>query len=221
MSYTIISRGESRSFPQDDAFLAGAVADGDILLLLGLEAGKQLAEVQHPERYKAVLVELGTECLGVYTGESLGEEGSNVLGFARYRQGNAEPTRLVELVRQPQSEIEAIKAAQELFNGIKLEVAVCTDVPGRIVDRMVRPYYNEALRRLDEKLATANDMDLTLRLGLGYPEGPIALLERTGLEHHYDVTSDLYNSMGNPAFAPARRAQVAKKRSGGGHKCSH
>ena len=76
----------------------------------------------------------------------------------------------------------------------------------------MRPYYNAALAKLDAGLATAEDMDLTLRLGLGYPEGPIALLERTGLDAHHDVTSALYEALGDPAYAPARRAQVAKAR---------
>ncbi|OYX76019.1 MAG: hypothetical protein B7Y77_02760 [Bradyrhizobium sp. 35-63-5] len=62
------------------------------------------------------------------------------------------------------------------------------------------------------KLATADDMDLTLKLGLGYPEGPIELLERTGLAAHHDVTAALHEALGNPAYAPARRAQVAKAR---------
>jgi len=53
---------------------------------------------------------------------------------------------------------------------------------------------------------------MTLRLGLGYPEGPIALLERTGLEHHYEVTQALYEALGDSAYAPARRAQVAHRR---------
>ncbi len=74
------------------------------------------------------------------------------------------------------------------------KVALCFDFEGRIIDRLVRPYYNAALRRLDEGLASADDMDLTLRLGLGYPEGPIALLEKTGLEHHFDVTQDLFGA---------------------------
>jgi 3-hydroxybutyryl-CoA dehydrogenase len=85
-------------------------------------------------------------------------------------------------------------------------------VPGRIIDRLVRPYYNAALRRLDEGLATAADMDTTLKLGLGYPEGPIALLERSGLGHHFDVTQALYEATGDSAYAPARRARVAKQR---------
>lgn len=77
----------------------------------------------------------------------------------------------------------------------------------------MRRYYNAALRRLDEGLATADDLDTTLRLGLGYPEGPIALLERTGLAHHFDVTHALFEAYGEPPYAPARRARVAKQRS--------
>ena len=65
---------------------------------------------------------------------------------------------------------------------------------------------------LDEGLATADDLDTTLRLGLGYPEGPIALLERTGLAHHGDVTQALYEAYGEAAYAPARRARVARAR---------
>ncbi|MNY18950.1 3-hydroxyadipyl-CoA dehydrogenase [compost metagenome] len=89
---------------------------------------------------------------------------------------------------------------------------MCGDFPGRIVNRLVRPYYNAALAKLDEKLATADDLDLTLKLGLGYPEGPIELLERTGLAEHYEVTQSLYQALGEQPYAPARRAQVAHAR---------
>ena len=57
-----------------------------------------------------------------------------------------------------------------------------------------------------------SSVDKTLELGLGYPEGPIKLMERTGLEHHYDITQALYDALGDPAYAPARRARVAKQR---------
>jgi 3-hydroxybutyryl-CoA dehydrogenase len=159
-----------------------------------------------------VLIELGNESLGAHTGESAGHEGSNVLGFARYRLGNAPPTALVEVVRQPGSSPAALAAAKEIFESAGLQIAVCGDVDGRIVDRLVRPYYNAALKRLDEGLATAEDLDTTLRLGLGYPEGPIALLERTGLAQHYDVTQALFEATGDASYTPARRARVAKQR---------
>jgi 3-hydroxybutyryl-CoA dehydrogenase len=163
-----------------------------------------------------VAIELGTECLGEHTGENSAKEGSNIVGFARFRLGDAEPSNLIELVRQPQTQPEAFAHARAAFEAAGFKVAVCGDFPGRIVDRLVRPYYNAALRRLDEKLATAEDLDMTLRLGLGYPEGPIALLNRTGLNHHCEVSMALYRALGDAAYAPARRAQVAHHRITGG-----
>lgn len=214
MRYTVIDTGASRSFPTPHPLTRGGSTEGEVQLVIGAGAGGALHTLRDGDRKAAVLIELGAECLGVHTGERRGEEGSNVLGFARYRLGDAEPTSLVELVRQPRSKPEAIAAARAVLEGAGLVVAVCNDFPGRIVDRLIRPYFNSALRRLDEGLATADDLDTTLRLGLGYPEGPIALLERTGLAAHFEVTQALYEALGDAAFAPARRAQVAKTRAG-------
>lgn len=212
MSYQILRAGESRSFPDDHALMRNAAASGEVIVIIGANAGAKFQELLDRDRYRAILIELGTECLGVHTGEHRGEEGSNVLGFARFRLGTARPTDLVELVRQPRTLATAIEAARQLFEEQGLKVAVCGDFAGRILDRLVRPYYNAALRRLDEGLASAADLDTTLKLGLGYPEGPIELLERTGLAHHFDVSQALFEAYGDPAYAPARRARVAKQR---------
>lgn len=211
-SYRIVRAGDSRSFPAAHAFVDAAAPDGDGLVLLGERAGAEFAALKDAARHAFVAIELGNECLGVHTGESRGTEGSNVVGFARFRLGRADPTPLVELVRQPGTSEAALAAARAAFEASGLVVAVCNDFPGRIVDRLIRPYFNATLRRLDEKLASADDLDKTLCLGLGYPEGPIALLERTGLDCHHDVTLALYQALGQDAYAPARRAQVAKRR---------
>lgn len=213
MTHTVIDTGASRSFPVPHALLQGAAADAEILVIIGEKAGEAFHALRQTDNKKAIAIELGTECLGVHTGENRGKEGSNVLGFARFRLGRAEPTNLVELVKQPTTDPGALAAVKQAFEGAGLVVAVCNDFPGRILDRLLRPYFNAALRRLDEQLATAEDMDTTLRLGLGYPEGPIALLHRTGLAAHCDVTQALYDALGDPAYAPARRARVAKARS--------
>lgn len=205
MRYTLIQAGASRSFPAGDPFLDGAAEDGEVAVYLGAP--------HVPEDAKAaILVELGSECLGVHTGEAEGEEGSNVLGFARYCNGADAPSPLVELVRQPDTPEAAIAAARAVFEDAGLTVAVCTDQAGRIIDRLVRPKYNDALRLLDEGLASAADMDLTCRLGLGYPDGPIERVARGGLPHHHDICAALFETIGTPAFAPARRAVVAKAR---------
>jgi 3-hydroxybutyryl-CoA dehydrogenase len=205
MRYTIRRHGASRSFPDGDPFLDGASPDGEVVLYLGV------AHQPDPTK-RAILVELGTECLGVHTGEGYGDEGSNVLGFARYRNGADPPSKLIELVVQPNSDPAAIEAARAVFEQAGLEVAVCADQAGRIIDRLVRPVYNAALRLLDEGLASAEAMDATCRLGLGYPDGPIERVLRGGLAHHHDVTSALFEVYGSAAYAPARRAVVARQR---------
>lgn len=224
-TYRIIQSGESRSFPSDSGpliepfppahpFIEQADPEGAARVFIGQDAGGAYAAAGELGACPFVAIELGQECLGVHTGETKGREGSNVVGFARFRLGRADPSPLVELVRQPQTRDAAIAAARAAFEAAGLKVAVCGDFPGRIVDRLIRPYLNAALRRLDEKLASADDMDKTLCLGLGYPEGPISLLERTGLAEHHDVTLALYRALGQEAYAPARRAQVAKARKG-------
>ena len=215
MRYAILDTGRSRSFPGKHALRSGAakkMQDADVVVVIGANVRKRAASLSRWKNKTAVLLELGSECLGVYTGESRGEEGSNVLGFARFRLGSSEPTDLVELVRQPRTGQAALAAAQEIFAAAGLQVAVCGDFAGRIIDRLVRPYYNAALQQLDAGLASADDLDTTLRLGLGYPEGPIQLLERTGLAHHFDATQALFEAYGDAAYAPARRACVAKQR---------
>ena len=160
------------------------------------------------------MIELDTECLGVHTGEDMGREGSNAVGFARYRNGNDAPSNLIELVRQPATNPAALAAARAVFEVAGFDVVVCKDLPGRIVDRLVRPKYNDALRFLDEGLATAEDMDKTCCMGLGYPDGPIERVTRGGLARHFDVSKAIHDMTGLPGDAPARRAVVAKAREG-------
>ena len=211
-SYEIVRAGNSNSFPTEHAFTQQTVATGEGLVFIGADAGNAFSAAGDVHTRSFVAIELGNECLGAHTGESRGLEGSNVVGFARFRMGKADPSNLIELVKQPQTSSAALAAAKAAFEAAGFKVAVCNDFPGRIVNRLVRPYLNAALRRLDENLASADDMDKTLCLGLGYPEGPISLLERTGLAEHFDVTSDLHVALGQEAYAPARRAQVAKQR---------
>lgn len=211
-NYRVTSSGASRSFPSAHAFTDKADASGAGRVFTGSDAGKAFAAAGELGACPFVAIELGTECLGVHTGEDSGKEGSNVVGFARFRLGRADPSNLIELVRQPSTRESAIAAAKAVFEAAGFKVAVCGDFPGRIVDRLIRPYLNAALRRLDEKLASAEDMDKTLCLGLGYPEGPISLLQRTGLAEHHDVSQALFVALGQEPYAPARRAQVAKAR---------
>lgn len=205
MSYAFEKIGPSRSFPDGDTFLSGAVGSdqADVVIYGGVRFKPDL-------RKAAILIELGEECLGDHIDEN--DPGHvNVLGFIRYRNGDDAPSRLVELVRHRNTAESATAAARELFAGAKLEVALCNDQAGRIINRLVVPKYNAALRFLDEGLATQADMDLTCKLGLGYPDGPVERVVRGGLASHYRVSKALFDAFGTSAFAPPRRARIAFK----------
>ena len=209
MAYTIVQHGESRSFPPGNAFLSNGVdpAAADVVV----HVGTVVTPVAGDPARTALLVELGSECLAGHVDDS-DERFGNVLGFARYRNGSDAPSKLVELVRTTHTTTAAIAAARAVLEAAGMTVVVCSDQPGRIIDRLVRPKYNAALRFLDEGLASAEDMDLTCRLGLGYPDGPIERVVRGGLAHHHDVTRALFETYGTAAYAPAPRAVAAARR---------
>lgn len=202
MAYSLKIKGSSRSFPDGDAFASGASDDADVVILCG-------AAYSADPLKTAVLIELGNESLA----EHIGEDGTqtNVLGFARYRNGDEAPSKLVELVRPLSASDAAVAAATEVFEQAGLDVVVSADQIGRIINRLVIPKYNAALRFLDEGLATQADMDLTCKLGLGYPDGPLERIFRGGMARHYEVTQELFETYGTPAYAPPRRAVVAKR----------
>lgn len=204
-AYSIVEASPGLAFARGDAFYGAAVPHAQISVHLGGGYTPDTAKT-------AVLVELDTECLGVHTGEDSAREGSNAVGFARYRNGADAPSLLIELVRQPNTSPDALTAARAVFEVAGFEVVICADQPGRIVDRLVRPKYNDALRFLDEGLSTAHDMDKTCRLGLGYPDGPIERVTRGGLVRHFEVSEAIFRMTGDPSYAPARRAVVAKMR---------
>jgi len=205
-SYEIVKNGVSRSFADGDDFLSNATGSGDIVIYLG-EIPKDRPQVK-----STVLLELDLDCLGVHTGEASGTEGSDVLGFARYRNGNDAPGKLIELVRQPHSSEAAIKAARQMFEAAGFDVVISLDRPGRIIDRLVRPQYNAAMRFLDDGLARAEAMDMTCRMGLGYPDGLIERTERGDLERHYDISKAIHDMTGLAEYAPSRMSCVAKQR---------
>jgi len=204
-AYEMVHHGQGRSFLVEDEFVRNAAVSGDVAVHLG--GGYATA----PEK-TAVLVELDTECLGVHIGEEASDDTANTVGFARYRNGDEAPSPLIELVYKPHTTANAIEAARAVFEVAGFDVVVCKDLPGRIVDRLVRPKYNDALRFVDEGLASPGDMDKTCCMGLGYPVGPVARVTAGGLARHYDVSKAIQDMTGLVGYSPARAAVVSKAR---------
>jgi 3-hydroxybutyryl-CoA dehydrogenase len=210
-AFRVVCVGESRSFPTGDPFLLQARDIATTVLILGSEPVSAFKSLRS-DRQHLVLIELEQQCLGEITGERKGEEGSNIIGFSRFRLGSGAPSQLVELVVQPRTDEKAKAEAIALFEVAGFKTAICADRPGRIVNRLIRPYFNAALERLDDGLATADDLDRALKLGLGFKRGPIEWLEETGLADHARVSDELSQALSDPNYRPARRARVAAKK---------
>ncbi len=100
----------------------------------------------------------------------------------------AQIMRLVEIIRGMQSSDETIATATELAKAFgKTTVEVKKDSPGFIVNRIMIPQMIEAARLLQEGVASVEDIDTAVKLGLNYPMGPFELMDFTGVDIGYLV----------------------------------
>jgi 3-hydroxybutyryl-CoA dehydrogenase len=117
---------------------------------------------------------------------------------------------LVEVVRGLRSTDEAVEQARAFAEGIGKTPIVCEDKPGFIVNRLLVPYMNDAVHALSEGVASAEDIDLAMKLGANMPIGPLALGDLVGLDVALAASESLYQEFGDPKFriAPLLRQMV-------------
>lgn len=91
--------------------------------------------------------------------------------------------RLVEVIRGYYTSDETLKLASEAAQMMgKTPVVVKKDTPGFIVNRVMMPQFLEAIRIVEEGIATPEDVDTAVKLGLNYPMGPFELMDYTGVD---------------------------------------
>jgi len=90
--------------------------------------------------------------------------------------------KLLEVVRTPQTSDDVISSAVQWGKGIGKSTVMCKDTPGFIVNRLLVPYLAEAVRMLERGDASDRDIDLAMKLGAGYPMGPLELADYVGLD---------------------------------------
>jgi 3-hydroxybutyryl-CoA dehydrogenase len=104
--------------------------------------------------------------------------------------------RLVEIVRGYLTSDETVRITYELAVKMGKEtVEVKKDTPGFIVNRIMIPHFIEAINMLDEGIATREDIDKAVKLGLNYPMGPFELMDLTGIDIAKHTADYLYNEL--------------------------
>lgn len=109
---------------------------------------------------------------------------------------------LLEIVRTIATNDEAIEKAKEYGKSLGKSVVIAKDTPGYIVNRLFIPYMLDAIRLYEAGVASREDIDNGIKLGLNYPMGPLTLADFTGVDIVYFVASALYEQTKDPAFIP-------------------
>ncbi|MBM7082837.1 3-hydroxyacyl-CoA dehydrogenase family protein [Micromonospora sp. WMMD734] len=110
---------------------------------------------------------------------------------------------LVEVVTTVRTSPEATATARAVCAALGRTTLVCGDRAGFVVDALLFPYLNDAVRMLEAGYATADGIDHAMTLGCGYPTGPFALLDAIGLDVTLAVQRALYRESREPGLAPA------------------
>ena len=104
--------------------------------------------------------------------------------------------RLVEIIRGYATSDETIKTTTEFAQKLgKITVEVKKDSPGFIVNRIMIPHMLEAIRIVEEGIASIEDVDTAVKNGLNYPMGPFELMDLTGIDIAYFVSEYLYKEL--------------------------
>lgn len=135
----------------------------------------------------------------------------------------AQLMKLVEIVRgfhTSDETTEEIKAFAKQLN--KESVVVNKDTPGFIVNRIMIPQFIEAIKLLEEGVASAEDIDKAVTLGLNYPMGPFTLQDYAGVDIGYYVMEYFKEEFNDNRFAPpllikqlVKAGKLGKKTGGG------
>jgi 3-hydroxybutyryl-CoA dehydrogenase len=124
--------------------------------------------------------------------------------------------RLVEVVISLDTAGEVVEQAEQFVQAIGKQSIRTKDRSGFVVNLLLVPYLMAAVRMLEEGFATAEDIDLGMKLGAGHPMGPLTLCDFIGLDVLQAVCDSLYDEFKRPDFAapPLLKRLVAAGHSG-------
>ena len=111
--------------------------------------------------------------------------------------------KLVEVVRTVKTADDVVATVHAVAGRLGKVAVDCGDRAGFIVNALLFPYLNDAVKMLEAHYATADDIDTAMKRGCGYPMGPFELLDVVGLDVSLAIQRVLYLEFREPGFAPA------------------
>ncbi len=118
--------------------------------------------------------------------------------------------KLVELIKGEKTDAKVVERTKAIAEGIGKTVGVAEDYAGFVANRILMPMINEAAFTLYEGIATREDIDTIMKLGMNHPMGPLTLADFIGIDVCVNILDYLYQQFGDPKFrcAPNLRRMV-------------
>lgn len=110
---------------------------------------------------------------------------------------------LVEVVAALTTSDESVETARAFAESCGKQPVIVKDQAGFIVNALLFPYLNNAIRLYENGVASMEDIDTAMKAGCGFPMGPLALLDLVGLDTSLSILEALYEEFRDPNYAPA------------------
>ncbi|KAJ8697166.1 hypothetical protein PTI98_006964 [Pleurotus ostreatus] len=111
--------------------------------------------------------------------------------------------KLVELISALQTTPDVLNRARSFAVACGKEVTTSKDVPGFVSNALLMPFINEAIMCLEKGIATKEDIDTTLKLGMNHPMGPLQLADFIGLDTCLAIQQTLYEGTRDSKYRPS------------------
>ncbi len=161
-----------------------------------LELFRRLDEITRPE----VVLASNTSSLPIGSLAEATERPAQVVGMHFFNP--APVMALVELIASEDTSEETFAFAEAFAKRLGKTTVRSKDRAGFIVNRLLIPYLNSAVRLLEDGIATREDIDTAIELGLRHPMGPLRLIDEIGLDTTMHVADVLFEAFGEPTDAP-------------------
>ena len=193
--------------------LSAAVREADVVIEAVVEdlgvKQRLFVELERTAPAEALLA-TNTSSLSVAAIAEAVRDPSRVVGLHFFNPVHA--MKLVEIVRHPRAAAAAVERAVAFARALGKEPIIVNDSPGFASSRLGLVLGLEAMRMLEQGVASAEDIDKAMELGYNHPMGPLKLTDLVGLDVRLAIADYLYRTLEEPQFEPPQllRDKVAK-----------
>lgn len=165
-----------------------------------LELKKKLFAVMDKICKQETIFGTNTSGLSVTDMAAATDRGDKLLGM--HFHNPAPVMKLLELVRTIMTKDETIETVKTFGETLGKTVVVAPDVGGFIVTRLFTPFLLGAVRMLEQGIANRDEIDISMKLAVNHPMGPLEVIDFIGLDTELSIAETLYAETKDPKYAP-------------------